>query len=92
MILQAIAGFGLDAARSAIVRDKISDIAAGAAAGLGLRNLVTSHREKRAVGIPEHEVVADLGETLELLRSRFASKAATGAPGMLAASAIQRLN
>ena len=38
MILQAIFDFRLDPARCAIVGDKMSDIEAGAAAGLGLRN------------------------------------------------------
>jgi hypothetical protein len=42
MILQAIVDFRLDPARCAIVGDKMSDIEAGAAAGLGLRILVAS--------------------------------------------------
>jgi hypothetical protein len=42
MILQAIVDFKLDPARWAIVGDKMSDIEAGAAAGLGLRILVAS--------------------------------------------------
>ena len=44
MILQAIFDFKLDPARCAIVGDKMSDIEAGAAAGLGLRILVASRR------------------------------------------------
>jgi D-glycero-D-manno-heptose 1,7-bisphosphate phosphatase len=92
MILQAIADLALDPARCVIVGDQMIDIEAGAAAGLGLRILLAVRSSKRAEGALDHEVVADLGETLELLRSRFASTAATGAAGMLAASAIPGLN
>ena len=43
---------------------------AGAAAGIGLRVLVGPRNAK--TGEPAHEMVADLGEALVLLRSRFA--------------------
>jgi hypothetical protein len=43
----------------------MSDIDAGEAAGPGLRILVASHLGKRAEGTPDHEEVADLGETLD---------------------------
>jgi D-glycero-D-manno-heptose 1,7-bisphosphate phosphatase len=76
MILQAIFDFRLDPARCAIVGDKMSDIEAGAAAGLGLRILVASRPPKRGEATPPHEVVADLSEALALLRSRFASAGA----------------
>jgi D-glycero-D-manno-heptose 1,7-bisphosphate phosphatase len=72
MILQAVAELGLDPARCVIVGDKVSDIEAGAAAGLGLRILLAGHPDKRREGAPPHETVSDLGEALVLLRSRFA--------------------
>jgi D-glycero-D-manno-heptose 1,7-bisphosphate phosphatase len=70
MLLQAVADLGLDPARCAIVGDKMSDMEAGAAAGIGVRVLIGSREAK--TGEPTHEVVADLGEALVLLRSRFA--------------------
>jgi D-glycero-D-manno-heptose 1,7-bisphosphate phosphatase len=72
MILQAVADLALDPARCAIVGDKISDIEAGAAAGLGLRILLARGSSDIAVASPSHETVADLHEALALLRSRFA--------------------
>jgi D-glycero-D-manno-heptose 1,7-bisphosphate phosphatase len=82
MILQAIADLALDPARCVIVGDQMIDIEAGAAAGLGLRILVAARPGKRAERTPDHEVVADLRETLELLRSRFTPTAALSAPGV----------
>jgi histidinol phosphatase-like enzyme len=77
MILQAIFDFKLDPARCAIVGDKMSDVEAGAAAGLGLRILVASRScQNGRRRVPPHEVVADLREALALLRSRFAVAAA----------------
>jgi D-glycero-D-manno-heptose 1,7-bisphosphate phosphatase len=73
MILQAASDLGLDLARSAIMGDSMSDIEAGAAAGVGLRVLVGSRRPDTGTGAPSHEVVADLASALVLLRSRFAS-------------------
>jgi len=72
MILQAVSDLDLDPAQSAILGDKISDIEAGEAAGIGLRILVASCGTKKGEGAPSHEVVPDLGEALALLRSRFA--------------------
>jgi len=72
MILQAVSDLDLDPAQSAILGDKMSDIEAGAAAGIGLRILVASHDAKESEGAPPHEVVANLSEALVLLRSRFA--------------------
>ena len=72
MILQALSDLDLDPAQSAILGDKMSDIEAGEAAGIGLRVLVGSSDAKVREGTPSHEVVADLGEALALLRSRFA--------------------
>ena len=82
MILQAIFDFKLDPARCAIVGDKMSDIEAGAAAGLGLRILVASRPcQNGGQRFPPHEVVADLSEALALLRSRFAAAAADQCSG-----------
>jgi D-glycero-D-manno-heptose 1,7-bisphosphate phosphatase len=72
MISQALSDLDLDPAQSAILGDKISDIEAGAAAGIGLRILVASRDAKESEGAPPHEVVANLSEALVLLRSRFA--------------------
>ncbi len=72
MILRAVSDLGLDPAQSAILGDKMSDIEAGAAAGIGLRILVASHDAKESEGAPPHEVVENLSEALVLLRSRFA--------------------
>src|SRR5262245_43040909 len=70
MLLQAASDLGLDLACCAILGDKMSDMEAAAAAGIGLRVLIGPHDAK--AGEPGHEVVADLGEALALLRSRFA--------------------
>jgi D-glycero-D-manno-heptose 1,7-bisphosphate phosphatase len=72
MILQAVSDLSLDPAQSVIVGDKMSDIEAGAAAAIGLRILVASRDAKVGEGAPSHEIVADLGEALALLRRRFA--------------------
>jgi hypothetical protein len=53
----------------------MSDIEAGAAAGLGLRILLAARPGKKW-GTPSHDVVADLGEALALLRSCFSAAAA----------------
>jgi D-glycero-D-manno-heptose 1,7-bisphosphate phosphatase len=82
MILQAIFDFKLDPARCAIVGDQMSDVEAGAAAGLGLRILVASRPcQNGGQRFPPHEVVADLSEALALLRSRFAAAAADQCSG-----------
>ena len=72
MILRAVSDLDLDPVQSAILGDQMSDIEAGAAAGIGLRILVASHDAKESEGAPPHEVVANLSEALILLRSRFA--------------------
>jgi D-glycero-D-manno-heptose 1,7-bisphosphate phosphatase len=79
MILQAASDLDLDLARSAILGDQMSDVEAGAAAGVGLRILVGPRAGEGDEGAPSHEVVADLDEGLALLRSRFAP-AAPGRP------------
>ena len=75
MILQAVSDLDLDPAQSALLGDKISDIEAGEAAGIGFRILVAPCGAKKGAGAPSHEVVADLGEALALLRSHFAPTA-----------------
>jgi D-glycero-D-manno-heptose 1,7-bisphosphate phosphatase len=75
MILQAAADLGLDLAHSAIMGDTMSDIEAGAAAGIGLRVLLGSRPSRVGEGAPTHEVVADLAQALVLLRSHFAAGA-----------------
>jgi histidinol phosphatase-like enzyme len=62
----------LDPVQSAILGDKLSDIEAGAAAGIGLRILVAPHDVEESEGAPPHEVVANLSEALVMLRSHFA--------------------
>ena len=66
MILQAAADLGLDLPASALIGDKPSDIAAAAAAGVGLRILVG------AADAPDDALacrrVADLAEALLVLR------------------------
>jgi D-glycero-D-manno-heptose 1,7-bisphosphate phosphatase len=69
MLLQAISDLGLDPAHCAIVGDKMSDMEAGTAAGIGLRIRIGTGA---GPGEPAHEVAADLAEALALLRSRFA--------------------
>jgi D-glycero-D-manno-heptose 1,7-bisphosphate phosphatase len=71
MLLQAAADLGLDLPASAIVGDALSDIAAAAAAGVGLRILVapaSAHDDA-----PAHHRVANLAEALVALRRRYSS-------------------
>ena len=65
MILQAAADLGLDLPRSALIGDKPGDIAAAAAAGIGLRILVGT---ATTPDVPAHRAVADLAEALAVLR------------------------
>src|SRR5262249_41459102 len=76
MLLQAVSDLGLDPVHCAIVGDKMSDMEAGAAAGIGLRILIGSRELKKRE--PACEVVADLRQALALLRSRFAPAAPLG--------------
>ena len=71
MLLQAAAEFDLDLARCAMNGDKMSDVEAGAAAGIGLIILVGPHNGASSTNPPSHARVADLGEALALLRSHF---------------------
>jgi D-glycero-D-manno-heptose 1,7-bisphosphate phosphatase len=80
MLLQAAADLALDLARCALVGDKISDIEAGAAAGIGLRILLARGSGKVRISAASHETAADLHDVLALLRSRFAGTAADPYP------------
>jgi len=78
MLSQAVSDLGLDPAHCAILGDKISDIEAGAAAGIGLLVRIGSRDAKMAE--PLHDVVADLREALALFRFHFRSHFATAVP------------
>ena len=71
MLLQAAAEFGLDLACCAIIGDKMSDMEAGAAAGIGLKILVRAQSPAGSSDARTHESVAYLGAALALLRSCF---------------------
>jgi D-glycero-D-manno-heptose 1,7-bisphosphate phosphatase len=73
MILQAASDLALDLARSAIVGDKMSDMEAGAAAGIAVRILVGPDLARAGGCVPSCAQVADLAQALALLHSRFAS-------------------
>ena len=92
MILQAISDLGLDPAQCPILGDKISDMEAGVAAGLGLRILLDARADRGRNHVLGHEVVANLGEALELLRSRFAHAASGSRSRALEGLATPRLN
>jgi D-glycero-D-manno-heptose 1,7-bisphosphate phosphatase len=69
MILQAAADLGLELDRCVIIGDKISDIRAAAAAGIGLRILIGPH--SAGGELPPHRSAADLPAALALLRDHF---------------------
>ena len=73
MILQATADLNLDLANSVIVGDKLSDMEAGARAGVGLRILVRNCTVEQASGPVDHETATDLTQVLALLRRHFAA-------------------
>jgi D-glycero-D-manno-heptose 1,7-bisphosphate phosphatase len=73
MILQATADLNLDLANSVIVGDKLSDMEAGARAGVGLRILVRNSAGEQASGPVDHETATDLAQVLALLRRHFAA-------------------
>src|SRR5262245_1187683 len=60
MILQAVSDLDLDPVQSAILGDKMSDIEAGAAGGIGLRILVAWHEAKESERVPPQKVVPNL--------------------------------
>ena len=75
MILQAAADLNLDLPRSALLGDKISDIEAGASAGIPLRIRIDAEGTSPAAGDPPHLVVPTLAEALSVLRNRHAATA-----------------
>jgi D-glycero-D-manno-heptose 1,7-bisphosphate phosphatase len=79
MILQAATDRGLDLETSVLVGDKMSDIQAGAAAGVGLRILLGT--PAHAQDPPSCELAPDLGAVLALLRSRFTKGGLASSPG-----------
>jgi len=68
MFLQAASDLDLDLAQSALVGDRMSDIAAAVAAGIGLRILLRSHTQGVCEDAACH-AVDDLAQALTLLRS-----------------------
>jgi histidinol phosphatase-like enzyme len=69
MILQAQIDFDLDLPKSVLIGDKMSDIQAGAAAGIKLCIRVDPD-ESLALDIdPAHQVVRNLEEALSVLQS-----------------------
>ena len=64
MILQAASDLDLDLPSSAIIGDKIGDMQAGFAAGVGLRIRIGSGRNIADEAAPPHETVCDLAGAL----------------------------
>ena len=69
MFLQAASDLDLDLAQSALVGDRMSDIAAAVAAGIGLRILLRSNAHEVGEDAACH-AVDGLAQALALLRSR----------------------
>jgi D-glycero-D-manno-heptose 1,7-bisphosphate phosphatase len=69
MFLQAASDLDLDLAQSALVGDRMSDIAAAVAAGIGLRILLRSNAHEVGEDAACY-AVEDLAQALALLRSR----------------------
>jgi D-glycero-D-manno-heptose 1,7-bisphosphate phosphatase len=69
MILQAATDLGLDLAASAIIGDSLSDMQAGAAAGVGLRIRIGRRDLCFGINAPSHQIASDVAEALALLRS-----------------------
>jgi D-glycero-D-manno-heptose 1,7-bisphosphate phosphatase len=72
MVLQAAADLNLDLAASALIGDKLDDMAAAAAAGVPLRIRVDASRVNPPGGGPPHLVVHDLAAALAVLRAHTA--------------------
>jgi len=68
MLLQAASDFGISLSDSVLIGDRMSDIEAAAAAGIGFRILLGLPEPAGAEKAPSHKVAADLGAALELLR------------------------
>jgi D-glycero-D-manno-heptose 1,7-bisphosphate phosphatase len=74
MFLQAAADLDLDLGSCVVIGDKISDICAGAAAGIGLRVLIGAQQLGVGDDVPSHRAVADLAAALVLLRDYAAAR------------------
>ena len=72
MILQAQIDFDLDLSQSVLIDHKISDIEAGAAAGIKLRIRVDPVASLPDASGPPHHVVRNLEEAFFLLQSECA--------------------
>lgn len=68
MILQAALDLDLALAQSALVGDKMSDIEAGAAAGIGLLIRLTDRSAEPATSGPQHKMAGDLKLVIALLQ------------------------
>jgi len=77
MFLQAAADFDLDVERCIAVGDRLTDIQAAAAAGIGLRIFVSAEHPARSTGVPTHAHATDLAEALAIVRSYFLNACAT---------------
>jgi len=77
MFLQAASDLDLDLAQSALVGDRMSDIAAAVAAGIGLRILLRSHTDGVGEDAACH-AVDGLAQVLALLRSRVTRGSQSG--------------
>jgi D-glycero-D-manno-heptose 1,7-bisphosphate phosphatase len=71
MVLQAAADLGLDLGTCVLIGDKMSDIRAGATAGIGLRILIGRNQLSGGDDVPSHRSAADLPAALALLRDHF---------------------
>jgi D-glycero-D-manno-heptose 1,7-bisphosphate phosphatase len=72
MILQAQIDFDLDLPNSALIGDRLSDIEAGAAAGIKLRIRIDPLAPQPSASDPPHQVVRNLEEALFLLQRECA--------------------
>ncbi|MCC6888603.1 MAG: HAD family hydrolase [Hyphomicrobiales bacterium] len=75
MILQAADDLGLDLGRSAMIGDRMSDIAAAAAAGIAIRIRIDPEGLPAAAGSPPHHRARDLAAALAILREAAAVSA-----------------
>jgi D-glycero-D-manno-heptose 1,7-bisphosphate phosphatase len=69
MFLQAAADFDLDLDRCIAVGDRLTDIQAAAAAGIGLRILVSAEHPARSTTVSTYAHATDLAEALAIVRS-----------------------
>jgi D-glycero-D-manno-heptose 1,7-bisphosphate phosphatase len=80
MILQAQIDFDLDLPNSTLIGDKISDIEAGAAAGIRLLMRINPLASLLSANAPPHEVVRDLEGALLRLQRAYAVQGSVSSP------------